>query len=549
MPAPRSKRYESEYYSRYKTFESKRPITVKGEVMRSLSNIDSNGSTPRAGLLSSQLGTIHEPPLQRKRIVPYEKNHNIFTTVTVKEQPDKEWLKTDGNSRRSYSSPDRRPKKEEKSKISDLRSDTPILAAERKIFKDKPRNTARTVYVPDRIKRKSTYKGDFVDYKKQSKTSKGERRKSKLKQQQSPHKVVGGNKGEVSPDRLPPAGIRRATSIGDVRLLKPSDESQYLRSPEPEQKVLNTEYSTHYRKPTKFKYVDGLWIEAPTNSDATYNAVDKKNKKAPDWFNQVLERRNEAYGYSQHARGTHFSRESLDEMNREQADRASSRSESYGSYSPPEDKSRARETNRKSRGRSDSPPRTREAWNVVRTRSPKEAEGEKMGSGTEANSDDDNEMVLERGRSPTPELRDTRRSRRHHLDVTTNVLNDSLEKSLSISKKKKPLSSAAHDGSPVAVKEERDLRPTSPASSIALGDDAMSHTPPRRTLARSPPEPNGAGPVTGLGGDEGRRGDNDDDDDVLSVSAMSSRALTASETLERARKRRDEFWKKENSPR
>lgn len=41
---------------------------------------------------------------------------------------------------------------------------------------------------------------------------------------------------EVSPDRLPPAGIRTATSLGDVRLLKPSDDSQYMRLSEPEQK-------------------------------------------------------------------------------------------------------------------------------------------------------------------------------------------------------------------------------------------------------------------------------------------------------------------------
>lgn len=85
---------------------------MKGEVTRSLSyGSNSDGSTPRAGLQSSQLGTIHEPPLQRKRMVPYEKNHNIFTTVTVKEQPDREWLKTDGESYRSRSpSADRRHK-------------------------------------------------------------------------------------------------------------------------------------------------------------------------------------------------------------------------------------------------------------------------------------------------------------------------------------------------------------------------------------------------------------------------------------------------------
>ena len=98
-------RYESEYISHYKQFESRRPNTVKGEVTRSLSFNDhlSNGSTPRAGLLSTQLGSTLEPPLQRKRIVPYEKNHNIFTTLTVKEQHDRDWLKSDGNSHRSRS--------------------------------------------------------------------------------------------------------------------------------------------------------------------------------------------------------------------------------------------------------------------------------------------------------------------------------------------------------------------------------------------------------------------------------------------------------------
>lgn len=98
-------RYESEYLSHYKQFEAKRPDTVKGEVTRSVTNsyMNSHGSTPRAGVQSSKLGTIHEPPLQRKRIVPYEKNHNIFTTFTVKEQDDRDWLKSGGESRRSHS--------------------------------------------------------------------------------------------------------------------------------------------------------------------------------------------------------------------------------------------------------------------------------------------------------------------------------------------------------------------------------------------------------------------------------------------------------------
>ena len=193
-----------------------------------------------------------------------------------------------------------------------------------------------------------------------------------------------------------------------------------------------------------------------------------------------------------------------------------------------------------------SPPRRREAWTEVRSRSPRESEVRRTGSGTEATSDDE-DMVLERGRSPTPELRDARLSRRHHLDVTTNILNDSFEKSLSLSKKKEPSPSRSH-GHGTSPREEKEIRPSSPASSIGLGDDARSYTPPRqgipRKVEKSPPDPRRASPPGSVAGSEGRR-----EDDVLSVSAMSSRASTASETLERARKRRDEFWKQDKPSR
>lgn len=261
---------------------------------------------------------------------------------------------------------------------------------------------------------------------------------------------------------------------------------------------------------------------------------------------QVLQRRNEAYGHAHHARGTHFSRESLDEMNREQAERETSRSESQRSLSPTEERGRDRRGQPRSRTRSESPPRRREAWTEVRSRSPRESEDRRASSGTEATSDDE-DMVLERGRSPTPELRDARLSRRHHLDVTTNILNDSFEKSLSLSKKKKPSPSRSYErGTP--PREEKEGRPSSPASSVGLGDDARTFTPPRQGIPRkveiSPPDPRRVSPPGSARGSEGGR-----DDDVLSVSAMSSRASTASETLERARKRRDEFWKQENASR
>lgn len=204
-----------------------------------------------------------------------------------------------------------------------------------------------------------------------------------------------------------------------------------------------------------------------------------------------------------------------------------------------------------------SPPRRREAWAEERSHSPTGSEDRRADSGTDATSDDGTDMVLERGRSPTPELRDTRTSRRHHLDVTTNILNDSFEKSASLSREKKPPPSQSYNKPgrngystpPREVREtrspmeEKEARTASPASSVGLGDDARSFTPIRK-VEISPPDPRHVSPPASVGGSERGR-----DDDVLSVSAMSSRASTASETLERARKRRDEFWKRENGPR
>lgn len=38
-----------------------------------------------------------EPALQRRRIVPYRHNHNIFSTSTVKQLNDGDWLEAVGN--------------------------------------------------------------------------------------------------------------------------------------------------------------------------------------------------------------------------------------------------------------------------------------------------------------------------------------------------------------------------------------------------------------------------------------------------------------------
>lgn len=38
-------------------------------------------------------------------------------------------------------------------------------------------------------------------------------------------------------------------------------------------RVFNSEYSSRFTQPTKFKYVDGVWIETPVSTEATYNVM------------------------------------------------------------------------------------------------------------------------------------------------------------------------------------------------------------------------------------------------------------------------------------
>ena len=99
---------DSEYKSHFKALPVHRPVLVKAKV---LSHPSDNApevleSSRRAGLLSNQFSKVGEPALQRKRIVPYKYNHNIFPTSTVKELDDGQWIDsvgTDEESNRSHS--------------------------------------------------------------------------------------------------------------------------------------------------------------------------------------------------------------------------------------------------------------------------------------------------------------------------------------------------------------------------------------------------------------------------------------------------------------
>ena len=233
---------------------------------------------------------------------------------------------------------------------------------------------------------------------------------------------------------------------------------------------------------------------------------------------QAIERRNDAYGYSHRSRGTHFSRENLDEMNRERAREDEEESPASQRSTSSEKVDRIRRNKDKSSSPPErKPPRKREAWADARPPSPNDSEVSQITFGTDKMySEDDDELFIERGRSPTPELREVGQSRRHHLDLTTNILNDHLRKSLTLSEAKGAPPPRKHRERKEAERRERSYERKTPPSSIAdHSSDGGSYRPPK-------------------------------EDDVMSEGAMSSRVSVASETLDRARKRRDEFWSGDN---
>lgn len=226
---------------------------------------------------------------------------------------------------------------------------------------------------------------------------------------------------------------------------------------------------------------------------------------------QAISRRNEAYGYAHQAKGTHFSREELDHQNRLNAQYNEDDNHSVSVVSEQSSKSskrsdRARRNNhtKKVSKERDRPPVKRDAW-INRPPSPEESNHSYSTSYTDATESDGGQFFLERGRSPTPELRETGQSRRHHYDMTTNILNEKLEKSLTFS--------------PQQQKSKKSNGYSKSSLSTSVRSQDGSYVP---------------------AGNQRQQ-----DDDAMSERSMTSRTSTASETLERARNRKD-FWSNKN---
>lgn len=192
----------------------------------------------------------------------------------------------------------------------------------------------------------------------------------------------------------------------------------------------------------------------------------------------------------------------------------------------------------------------REAWSNVSDYGGSET----AASVTDSLSESGEIGFLERGRSPTPELRESGKTRRHHLDVTTNLFHDSFDESPAAPRmKKNNISSKEVSRRGVTTESSeidgsrRKVNDTSPPSSDGSRyariksrhtrekNDRIKHN--EHKLSDSPATSVGLG--SEIGSYVPRQGR---DEDVMSEAAMSSRASVASETLDRARKRRDEFW-------
>lgn len=251
------KKLDSEYKSHYKTMPVHRPVMTKAKVLSHPSDSapEALESSRRAGLLSNQFSEVTEPALQRKRIVPYKYNHNIFATTTVKELADNEWLEAVGSDEES-SRNHRSMKNGKKDRVETKKEVTEYSShfAKQRLEKESP---IMALANKTRTKKASKYS-------------------------ESQAKNLSSKTTERSPERLPPAG--RPTYISDPhdkRLLRPSDGSAYLTFPDNHPRSTETEYSERY--------------DSGVSKDEEKTVFKESSNIDADTYKKVLLHRSEAY--------------------------------------------------------------------------------------------------------------------------------------------------------------------------------------------------------------------------------------------------------------
>ncbi|XP_069140826.1 nuclear protein MDM1-like [Argopecten irradians] len=477
---------------------------------------------------------------------------------------------------------------------------SPLLAAEQVVYNSNP---AVAPFNKDVVPKKSEYDVQFQNWKMSEvpdtpiqAAGKSSKKRSKVKRSKSA--------GALSPDKMAAAGSGPVITSDNKRLTKETPDVEVKRRPPIPHGQLRrsrSEYRNNFKAPGSFDYVKGAWrganpphIHVPEPEDESANAA------APalsNWFAEVIELRRKAQEYRKRAQGTHFSREHAVQLMAQQAGAWDIQSSARSDHSTLSALSLETGSARNGASRRDSARATMASDEQVEEQD-LENEPEEARLAWQEGRDEDSVIApststieeTEGGRVPTPKWQPKSKVRsgtRHHLDLTTPAVGGAIltsppqrsrprgKKSVSKSQPialqdldqeedqveqvvRKPIAGQTYT-KPVNVNQGPiQATPTFGMPSRDthfLRDDEVScdqqlltsfvHSPLKKQVNKPWGVPSTINEGFGLTYNNPVVSDNRDDD-VLSVSARSvaSSCSLASETLERARKRKEEFWGK-----
>ncbi|XP_035675525.1 nuclear protein MDM1-like isoform X7 [Branchiostoma floridae] len=454
----------------------------------------------------------------------------------------------------------------------------------------------RQFKVPKRVAVAESVSSDRSrDRRKKSKSSKKERRARSL----SPDRLPPAGK----PTEFMPVVWNDPRPIKNFGYLKKSPHK--LDNPHPKNWNWRSEYHSNYKSPTSFEYRGGTWRGAdpphlqPRKEPVLDIPAQSDNK---EWYSEVMELRKKADDYRRRSHGTHFSRDHLLQLMARQNDMwDQSESESTVSAlslaSDPVDKGHARRHQRPSeppkrsahpaekprprhRSVSSSPEEEKRpvqrklAWDEQgggdRASSigsiPSQGRGshasasysENTSTATLIEGDDDD------GRVATPELKQVHAPvRRHHYDRTTPAIGGALlVKSPPPARKHTSPAKTQPAHRPKSAPAPKPSRPAGKTYHVADMYRSLSPTAGQPTPDPYPLREDGYAPGSPMeqryparirtqpvsaSGQNGRpmTPPHLDDDRMSLISERSASSLSiASSVLERAQKRRDQFWGK-----
>ncbi|XP_060067868.1 nuclear protein MDM1-like [Ylistrum balloti] len=483
---------------------------------------------------------------------------------------------------------------------------SPLLAAEQIVYNSNPAVAPfRKDVVPKKSEydvQFQNWKLSEVEDKPVQAAGKPSKKRSKVKRSKStgalsPDKMAAAGSGPVitSDNKR----LTKETPDIEVRPRPPIPHGQLRRS--------RSEYRNNFKAPSNFDYIKGAWRGAnPPHLQAPEPAENTEGPSLSNWFAEVIELRRKAQEYRKRAQGTHFSREHAVQLMAQQAEAWDVQSSVRSGHSTLSALSLETGSARNGASRRDSARATMASDEQVQEQD-LETEAGVAKLAWQGNQDEDESVIApststveetDGGRVPTPKwqqkLSSKRSGARHHLDLTTPAVGGAIltsppqktrprgRKAVSRSQPislqdledddaapveevvRKPIAGQTYTKPVDVSKGPIDPTPTFGMPSRDthyLRDDDMSCDQPLQTnYVHSPLKKqvnNSWGiniPATikeGFGSTYNQPAlsyseAKDVDDDVLSVSARSvaSSCSLASETLERARKRKEEFWGK-----